>query len=124
MKADKGEGSMFEDRVAKGAALLDEHRPGWARLVALNRLAMETCDQCILGQVCGDYYDGWKKLLPRLPRKWHRSSDYGFTLAGEEQDLQLGEYGIIQVRFGMLADAWRAEIRRRLEAEGDRPHET
>lgn len=46
------------ERVARGVALLDRVRPGWAQLVDLDRLDMQECAACVLGQLYGDFDDG------------------------------------------------------------------
>jgi hypothetical protein len=38
-------------RVAKGVALLDERKPGWAGQIDLIKLDVEDPDRCILGQL-------------------------------------------------------------------------
>lgn len=38
-------------RVAKGVALLDEHKPGWVGLIDLSRFDISRPDRCILGQI-------------------------------------------------------------------------
>lgn len=45
--------------VKRGAYWMDEHHPGWARLIELNSLNMGNCDYCIIGQaVIGGYWKG------------------------------------------------------------------
>jgi hypothetical protein len=106
--------TMYEDRVANGATLLDRVRPNWAREIAQDELAMATCDQCILGQLYGDYRVGFRKVLePLSSRELFAASDLGFTLPGEEQ-LNGGRKTLRC--FATLAEAWRSEIRRRLDA--------
>jgi hypothetical protein len=38
-------------RVARGVALLDEHKPGWVGLIDLPGFDISRTDRCILGQV-------------------------------------------------------------------------
>lgn len=110
---------MYEDRVAKGAALLDEHYPGWAARIAADDLAMSLCDKCVLGQVYGDYWDGFRTIKKRMPWGLYSTADFGFTLRDSEQtEAKLLGEGL--VRFDRLADAWRAEIRQRI-GKGDDP---
>ena len=53
-----GRTMTIAERVAAGAALLDEHRPGWDGQIDLERLSLpSTCD-CILGQIFPDTDDG------------------------------------------------------------------
>jgi hypothetical protein len=49
--------STIEERVARGAAWLDEQEPGWARQVDLARLALSSPCRCVLGQLYGEYMD-------------------------------------------------------------------
>lgn len=39
------------ERVAKGAAFLDEHFTGWWERIDLNTLNIDSCDNCVLGQL-------------------------------------------------------------------------
>lgn len=42
---------MFEEQIALGAAWLDEHKPGWERLIDPQMLDMHNTCKCVLGQV-------------------------------------------------------------------------
>ena len=44
---------IARSRVANGVKLLDERVPGWWRVINLDRLQMEDCTQCMLGQLFG-----------------------------------------------------------------------
>lgn len=44
------------------AKLLDADRPGWAYLVNLDILNMAETENCVLGQVYGDWEDGYTEL--------------------------------------------------------------
>jgi hypothetical protein len=103
----------YAARVARGAALLDRVRPGWACEVAADRLAMESCDRCILGQLYGEYSLGfWTLTRPLDARKLFSAADHGFTLHASEQAAPDAD---TFARFARLADAWRAAIRERLK---------
>lgn len=109
---------MYDDFVEEGAKLLDEARPGWEAEIACDKIAMETCDQCILGQLYGDYECGIQEVIvyrPRPRRRCH-SSTFGFTLPTAHQDPDAEMTEVILERFRVLAEAWRAEIKRRLLA--------
>lgn len=41
------------DQIKAAAKALDEARPGWYKKVNLTTLKLESCDECILGQVYG-----------------------------------------------------------------------
>jgi hypothetical protein len=45
--------STITERVARGAAFLDEREPGWAARIDLGRLNMDICHRCVLGQLAG-----------------------------------------------------------------------
>lgn len=111
------------ERVERGARLLDLMRPGWAREIALDRLAMESCDECILGQLYGDYLSGLEVLESKFGDEFYElkrpGPKHGFTLFREEQNWEQEVVGVDQVRewFVPLTRAWRAEIRKRLESE-------
>jgi hypothetical protein len=46
------------ERVAKGAALLDTHRPGWAQKIDCGKLNLSDGCTCILGQLEGEFWRG------------------------------------------------------------------
>jgi hypothetical protein len=108
---------MFEDRVQRGAAFLDHVCPGWAWKIALDRLAMDTCDRCIVGQLFGNFYLGARCLLTKLPSTQEFSaSAFGFTLHHAEQNTLEESKEVIMPRFAALADAWRKEVLARVPA--------
>lgn len=46
----------IEERVAAGAAWLDEHKAGWERGISLERLDLMDPCLCVLGQVYQNYW--------------------------------------------------------------------
>lgn len=46
-----------EERIERGAALLDEIRPGWRSQVNPDGLRMRSAEFCVLGQLYGNFYD-------------------------------------------------------------------
>ena len=90
--------SSLAEVVAKGVALLDERSPDWWRVISLNRLAMYHCQDCLLGQIWGNYDEGTRALGNISGRA------YGFNISGGS------------LPYTALADLWRREIRRRIEA--------
>ncbi len=103
-------------RVARGVEFLDKVYPGWDSKIALGRLAMETCDKCILGQLYGDYYRGFREILVSFPATiMYKSADFGFTLYDHEQNSWKESQEVILSKFRELADTWRDAIRGRLE---------
>lgn len=108
---------MYEDRVAKGAALLDRVRPGWEREIVADRLAMQSCELCVFGQLYGDYASGVNMLDDMTSED---PSDYGFDIPdrvlgfGESSRVYVLGFGESSHAYEALADAWRAEVRRRV----------
>lgn len=41
--------------VKRGAYFLDEHYPNWATTIRLDKLKMDQCANCIVGQAIGEY---------------------------------------------------------------------
>lgn len=65
-----------QERVARGATLLDEHEPGWELKIDLGTLALESCYQCVLGQLFGHFDEGVEELF--LDKPMGSSVGYGF----------------------------------------------
>jgi hypothetical protein len=42
--------------VWNGVSFLDQHRPGWENEINLDKLELASTDECILGQLVGDYH--------------------------------------------------------------------
>ena len=53
---------QLAERVAAGAALLDERAPGWRAKIDLAVLDLDSDTSCILGQVFGGYVAGLERL--------------------------------------------------------------
>ncbi len=93
------------ERVARGAALLDERRPGWAGEVNAERLEMNDCYECVLGQLFGGFIDGWAAL--DLDDK--DTPDCGFEAESHHNPPSHNP------EYAALKAAWLAEIAARLE---------
>jgi hypothetical protein len=72
--------ATIAERVAAGAAFLDENEPGWFRLVDVASLRLEDCFSCVIGQLAGAYEDGLE--------------EYGIDFA-QSIDLGFGELGFL-----------------------------
>ena len=48
--------------VTRGIAYLDEHLPGWQDEIDWDKLEMDECEKCILGQLFGNYERGLRVL--------------------------------------------------------------
>lgn len=86
-------------RVARGAALLDEVRPGWRAEVDATSLDLSSPGRCILGQLYGLCSQG----VRAIGLNWHNGTsvpDHGFDRVEENQE------------YGPLTEAWCAEVAR------------
>lgn len=91
-------------RVAKGAALLDKKRPGWARAIDLHTLSLGSCAHCVLGQLLGDY---------------HNYDDLNLTVADTRAlgfNIELQNVETTFEEFAKLQNAWIDAIADRLVA--------
>lgn len=100
----------INDRVARGAALLDEKRPGWLGEISLDRLAMLSGTECALGQLYGSYRLAVDALWPdEASAVYHCCAPsalaYGFQSARliSADHNHHGEYGVLQ-------STWEARI--------------
>ena len=109
---------MFEEPVARGAALNDRLDPGWARKIALDRLAMRECDDCIWGQLYGGYYSALDQIRSIEGLEYLEPHEYGFTIYGPDGMLtdDCGRLLSAREAWSALADTWRVEIRNRLKS--------
>ena len=77
--------TTIAERVAAGAAFLDEHEPGWADRVNLKRLYIGSTCNCMLGQLRGEYLPGvrWmRKMAPGVDQV-----DLGFMFVVDNDDM-------------------------------------
>ena len=100
--------SSLAMRVARGAALLDRHCPGWEQALNLSRLALEKEDCCILAQLFGSYAKGRRAVRLGLP----------FCLAGRSPARYGFHAGICagERAWHPLNVAWLEEIKKRRAA--------
>lgn len=74
-----------QERVAKGAALLDLKYAGWADKINSETLYMDSCANCVVGQLLGsfddvedlgiDVDDSWEYGFYHSPHR-HHADDY------------------------------------------------
>jgi hypothetical protein len=104
----------IRERVARGARLLDEKRPGWEGCIALDHIEMDMCDSCILGFVYGHYHVGSDRLFGYLNVTWE--ADEPEVLAAEDHGFNACLADDPDAEYAALAVAWRAEIARRTKS--------
>jgi len=91
----------INDRVARGAALLDSESPEWLDIINLDELSMSSDERCIIGQTYRDYDTGCAALFDaECPCAAHTPEvlTHGF------------EVSVVGGSYRQLGDAWRALI--------------
>lgn len=96
-------------RVARGAAHLDQVRPGWESRIDVGTLTLHDECGCILGQLCGNFFRGLKALeIDRYPD----AEDYGFEHSMTvDQSMRLEDAwalraDVVKANHAPLQDAW------------------
>lgn len=97
----------LQDRVKRGAALLDEKHPGWAEKIDKLLLDMNDCYDCVLGQLYGEYFDGREAL--GLTHGWYHGFDNSVNT-----DISPSEELPVLAVYEHLNTLWIAEINQRL----------
>jgi hypothetical protein len=102
--------ATIAERVARGAALLDEREPGWWKRIDLGKLDLASTCRCVLGQLWDDAPELWfdtgpyKRALDELGLYHGKDEDLGF-------DREDGEH------YPPLTAAWRELIEDRRAGE-------
>lgn len=94
-------------KVAKGAKFLDKNLPDWATKIKQKKLTMDDNDCCILGQLNEGEGDAYT-LASQLKLTEKKLVDLGFEVTYDEEE---------EVYTAALADAWKAEIDKRIPKE-------
>lgn len=82
--------TTIAERVAAGAAFLDEHEPGWDQRIDLGRLDIAAGCSCILGQLHGDYGVGLSDsgvIDVDVPGYHLPEEAYGFVWIGIDSEI-------------------------------------
>lgn len=81
-----------ESRVAAGVKVLDQHEPGWEKLIDLERLNIDSMERCVIGQLYGDF---GVTYYPDIGNKHVRRMSAGLraALTGKSFDLGFGMKG-------------------------------
>lgn len=113
---------LHAERVARGAELLDEHRPGWFLDVEVGKLDLNDCLSCVLGQVfkneqvpmrnypdqlVSNYDAGVELLVPEGQESFY----YGFNL--EYRLVRPDGVGEFSEAWEELYDLWVEQIKDR-----------
>lgn len=90
-------------RAARGAAFLDQERPGWFTQINLTRLDIDSCSWCIAAQLSGKY--GFTTGCKQLGLGHKKAAKFGMDSNGAGGD-----------EYARLTRAWVKEIMFRREA--------
>lgn len=102
----------IRETVQQGAAFLDQHVPEWAKKIDIYTLNMRDMQNCILGQLFGDWANG----LAGFGNGWNWISEHGFILlydTANENDLP-AYWKLLKERYLALTEMWREEVTKRL----------
>lgn len=100
--------------VKRGAYWLDEEHPGWAEEINFDTFAMDNCQECIIGQAVGTYFQTIEKASGGYSEDDHYHSDdwaidHGFNIPwGDFSFEQEQEY------YSHLEVLWTEQVRDRL----------
>jgi len=98
------EQGRYTERIAKGAALLDEKAPGWRSRVDADTLEMSSCARCVLGQLDGRGDHDWLNITERFSVDAWDGGDIllGFNLSSSDEQVGGG--------WTQLAEEWKQYI--------------
>lgn len=92
----------FTEQINNGIALLDSREPNWRDDVDVNTLDLHSLDNCVLGQVFGDYGRGMEALFGG--ERWMYSevnAEHGFEAPERDEN---GNY--IARPYADLTEQW------------------
>ena len=104
MTTDIAETVTIAVRVAAGAALLDERKPGWWQQVETVQLETQSSSCCVLGQVFGRYSAGRRALgsSSLMGMDDHETVARGFAVTGDEGPVwkpETAEYALLDAEW-------------------------
>ena len=95
----------YKAAASAGAKFLDEKHPNWFKQIDTNKLNMTLTNDCILGQLYGDYFEGAKQLaLDVWPHVVGFNVQYDGTFSVRD----------FPKHYKLSTDAWKEEISQRL----------
>lgn len=98
---------MYEERIARGAKMLDTIAPGWEYKINLETLNVAGCSKCVLGQVFG--HNG---ALTAMALHGEECENNGFRLSNGEFIIALNSI-YRSSPYVQLTAEWKLEIERR-----------
>jgi len=103
----KSDYSIYPEMAAHGAIFLDKVNPCWHQQVDLDRLNMNDCAWCVLGQLYNSYKTGLDEI--GIDCDDDRKFDFGFTV----------RYGQDVLGMPILDESWTIEILNRRKEQGE-----
>jgi hypothetical protein len=106
--------STIAERVAAGAAWLDEHEPGWVDRIDTDRLDLSSRCRCVLGQLempllaAADADDAFEIGVERRQLSIYTTSLLGFDRC--PWGLPIQTYAETEAEYDQLTAAWRELI--------------
>jgi hypothetical protein len=98
----------YRKEVERGAAFLDERRPGWRRRIDLDRLALRECTRCVLGQLSGGENEDWLSIMSAFGIDEWANEEYALGFAIDTFHLPSSEK---DREYAALTEEWREYIR-------------
>lgn len=89
------------ERVGRGAALLDAHKPDWALQVLPEYIDLASENACVLGQVYGTFGRGYLELRPHMaasPANGPQTVLHGFCVT------ELPDLPLLKAEWGRVID--------------------
>jgi hypothetical protein len=87
----------YRTGIQKTIEILDKKIPKWRRLIDMDTLDMESCLNCVTGQIFGHYNRG----LEELGIKDHYADEYGLVLVIDDDDSHYED------EYEELTDLWK-----------------
>lgn len=102
--------SSVEERVSRGAALLDLRHLGWVPQIDIDRLDIGSDGDCLFGQLYGEYEAAAELYFPGENVHSVRGNPARFGFFHDANDTPEA----VEADYAALRPAWVAEIRKRL----------
>lgn len=101
-----------QERVRRGAQMLDRKNPDWFNEIDLDVLDLNDCHACILGQLYGTYSEGRYRI--GLDWDLQATGSHGFTVWPRDHIEDLDDFYSEEERlWDQLYNAWKEEITKR-----------
>lgn len=102
---------LFDRPVLKGAAFLDQTEPGWHTKIDRDRLDISSREDCVFGQLYGNYSNGLNKHFGNRwnPGPAELAARYGFNIPFWIPESFIHRF------YTRLTETWRRHLAERVE---------